>query len=42
MVQNNNIEYSFKESSNIFIDQFGIKNANEKSINGINFWYLHR
>ena len=30
MVQNNNIEYSFKESSNIFIDQFGIKNANEK------------
>ena len=30
MVQNNNIEYSFKESSNMFIDQFGIKNANEK------------
>ena len=30
MVRNNNIEYSFKESSNIFIDQFGIKNANEK------------
>ena len=30
MVQKNSIEYSFKESSNIFIDQFGIKNANEK------------
>ena len=30
MVRNNNIEYSFKEASNIFIDQFGIKNANEK------------
>ena len=30
MVRNNNIEYSFKQSSNIFIDQFGIKNANEK------------
>ena len=30
IVQKNNIEYSFKESSNIFIDQFGIKNANEK------------
>ena len=30
IVQENNIEYSFKESSNNFIDQFGIKNANEK------------
>lgn len=30
IVQKNNIEYSFKESSNTFIDQFGIKNANEK------------
>ena len=30
LVQENNIEYSFKESSNAFIDQFGIKNANEK------------
>ena len=30
MVEENNIEYSFIESSNIFIDQFGIKNANEK------------
>ncbi len=30
MVQENNIEYSFNESSNTFIDQFGIKNANEK------------
>ena len=30
MVRNNNIEYSFKEASNIFIDQFGINNANEK------------
>ena len=30
MVEENNIEYSFNESSNIFIDQFGIKNANEK------------
>ena len=30
MVQKNSIEYSFKETSNIFIDQFGIKNANEK------------
>ena len=30
LVQENNIEYSFKESSNSFIDQFGIKNANEK------------
>ena len=30
MVEENNIEYSFKESSNTFIDQFGIKNANEK------------
>ena len=39
MVEENNIEYSFNESSNIFIDQFGIKNANEKvltdSISGI-------
>ena len=30
MVQINNIKYSFKESSNNFIDQFGIKNANER------------
>ena len=30
IVQENNIEYSFNESSNNFIDQFGIKNANEK------------
>ena len=30
MVEGNNIEYSFNESSNRFIDQFGIKNANEK------------
>ena len=30
MVRENNIEYSFIESSNNFIDQFGIKNANEK------------
>tara|TARA_B100001559_G_C16252099_1_gene507488 strand:- start:138 stop:725 length:588 start_codon:yes stop_codon:yes gene_type:complete len=30
IVQKNNIKYSFKESSNIFIDKFGIKNANEK------------
>ena len=30
IVQKNNIEYSFKELSNTFIDQFGIKNANEK------------
>ena len=30
MVEENNIEYSFIESSNNFIDQFGIKNANEK------------
>jgi ribonuclease HII len=30
IVQENNIEYSFSESSNTFIDQFGIKNANEK------------
>ena len=30
MVEKNNIEYSFNESSNTFIDQFGIKNANEK------------
>ena len=30
IVQENNIEYSFNESSNTFIDQFGIKNANEK------------
>ena len=28
MVEENNIEYSFNESSNTFIDQFGIKNAN--------------
>ena len=39
MVEENNIEYSFNESSNTFIDQFGIKNANEKvltdSISGI-------
>ena len=30
MVEENKIEYSFIESSNNFIDQFGIKNANEK------------
>ena len=30
MVEENNIEYSFNESSNTLIDQFGIKNANEK------------
>ena len=30
IVQKNNIQYSFKEASNSFIDQFGIKNANEK------------
>jgi len=30
IVKENNIEYSFNESSNTFIDQFGIKNANEK------------
>ena len=30
IVQEKNIDYSFKESSNTFIDQFGIKNANEK------------
>lgn len=30
MVEENNIEYSFNESSNTFIDTFGIKNANEK------------
>ena len=30
MVEENNIEYSFNESSNTFIDQFGIKHANEK------------
>ena len=30
MVEENKIEYSFNESSNTFIDQFGIKNANEK------------
>ena len=30
MVKENYIEYSFNESSNTFIDQFGIKNANEK------------
>ena len=30
MVEENNIEYSFNESSNTFIDKFGIKNANEK------------
>ena len=30
MVEENNIEYSFNESSNTFIDQFGIKSANEK------------
>jgi len=30
MVEENNIEYSFNEASNTFIDQFGIKNANEK------------
>ena len=30
IVEENNIEYSFNESSNTFIDQFGIKNANEK------------
>ena len=30
IVQENYIEYSFNESSNNFIDQFGIKNANEK------------
>ena len=30
MVEENNIEYSFNESSNTFIDQFGIKIANEK------------
>ena len=30
MVEENNIEYSFNESSNTFIDQFGIRNANEK------------
>ena len=30
MVEENNIEYSFNESSNTFIDQFGIKKANEK------------
>ena len=30
IVQKNNIQYSFKEGSNTFIDQFGIKNANEK------------
>ena len=30
MVEENNIQYSFNESSNTFIDQFGIKNANQK------------
>jgi len=30
IVEENNIEYSFKELANTFIDQFGIKNANEK------------
>jgi ribonuclease HII len=30
MVEENNIKYSFNESSNTFIDQFGIKKANEK------------
>ena len=30
IVKENNIEYSFKELANTFIDQFGIKNANEK------------
>ena len=33
IVQKNNIQYSFKEASNTFIDQFGIKNANEKVLN---------
>ena len=30
IVEENNIEFSFNELSNTFIDQFGIKNANEK------------
>ena len=30
VVENNNIEYSFKEASNEYIDKFGIKVANEK------------
>ena len=30
IVEENNIEYSFKELANTFIDQFGIKKANEK------------
>ena len=29
----NNIEYSFEEASNTYIDNFGIKNANEKVLN---------
>ena len=33
IVKKNNIQYSFKEASNTFIDQFGIKNANEKVLN---------
>ena len=33
IVQKNNIQYSFNEASNTFIDQFGIKNANEKVLN---------
>ena len=33
IVQKNNIQYSFKEALNTFIDQFGIKNANEKVLN---------
>ena len=33
IVLENNIEYSFEEASNIYIDNFGIKNANEKVLN---------
>ena len=33
IVLENNIEYSFEEASNTYIDNFGIKNANEKVLN---------
>ena len=33
IVIKNNIEFSFEEASNIYIDNFGIKNANEKVLN---------
>ena len=33
IVIKNNIEFSFEEASNTYIDNFGIKNANEKVLN---------